>query len=74
MGELQTEYGDRIQVNIIGAVETAAKADELAVFGFTDLQHGLVVFDAAGEAQTKIPGHRFGKPEIQAAIEKALAE
>ena len=73
MGELETEYGNSIEFNIIGAEETAAKADELAIYGFTDLKHGLVVFDANGDAQVKMPGHEFGKAEIQAAIEKVLA-
>lgn len=73
VGELEQEYGSRIDFNIVPPEETAEAADELELFGFTALQHGLVAFTAGGEALVKIPGHRFGREEIAAAIEAILA-
>lgn len=72
MGELEGQYGDRVEFNIVPAAETAKRGDEIALYGFTDLKHGLVGFSAQGEARVKLPGHQFGKPEIEAAIQKIL--
>ena len=44
----------------------------MAEFGFTDAKHGLVAFDSQGEAKVKIPGHSFGREEIENAIEQVL--
>lgn len=68
MGELQTEYGDRAEFVIVSAEETAQRQDEIEEFGFVELKHGLVVFSPTGEAVTTIPGHQFGKDEIEAAL------
>ena len=74
MGELEQDYADRVDFVIVSAEETAQRSDEIEAFGFTDLKHGLVGFDREGEAQAKMPGHQFGKPEIQAVIEDLLRE
>jgi hypothetical protein len=73
VGELETEYGEQMDFRIIPAAETALAAEELESFGFTALRHGLVTFSAAGEPVGKLPGHEFGREEIVAAIEAALA-
>lgn len=73
MGELEDEYGGRVVFDVVPAEGTALAGDELERFGFTALRHGLVVFDENGDAVAKLPGHQFGKDEIQAAIETALA-
>lgn len=73
MGELQTEYADRVNFNVIPAEETARRSDELDEYGFTELRHGLVIFSSDGEAIVKMPGHQFGRTEIEAGIGEVLA-
>ena len=68
MGELQKEYGTQANFVVVPSAETLQRMDEVNGFGFEDLKHGLVVFDADGEAQAKLPGHQFGRPEIEAAL------
>ncbi len=65
MGELEQEYGERVDFVIIPAEETLARSDELEEYGLKEALHGLVIFDADGEAQVKMPGHQFGRPEIE---------
>jgi len=72
VGELETQYGDRVDFQVVPAEETAKRGDEIALYGFTDLKHGLVGFTAEGEARVKMPGHQFGKPEIESAIHQIL--
>ena len=72
MGELEQQYEDQVQFTIIPAEQTALAKDEIAEYGFTDLRHGLVVFDDEGVAVVKIPGHQFGKSEIEAGITQVL--
>ncbi|MEM7309195.1 MAG: hypothetical protein AAF682_21100 [Planctomycetota bacterium] len=73
MRELESEYGDRVYFNVVPAEETAKVPDQIEAFGFTELKHGLVTFSPGGDAVVKLPGHDFGKEEIAAAIEAALA-
>ena len=73
MGELQNEYADRVRFTIVPADETARSSAALEEYGFTALKHGLVVFSKGGEPLLKIPGHQFGRVEIEAGIEQALA-
>lgn len=73
MGELQTEYAGRADFNIISAEETAKRGDEIEEFGFTELKHGLVVFAGDGVAVALLPGHNFGREEIEAALTPVLA-
>ena len=74
MGELEGEYGERVDFVLIPAEETARRKDEIDAFGFTELRHGLVVFTSTGEPRVKLPGHQFGKEEIVAAIDLVLAQ
>jgi hypothetical protein len=71
--ELEPEYQDRIDFVVIEAEETALRQDEIDELGFTELKHGLVGFSGSGEAVVKLPGHQFGKPEIEQAIQALLA-
>lgn len=73
VGELEPEYEGRIQFNVISAEETMKRQDEIDAFGFTDQKHGMVGFSSDGEAIVLIPGHQFGKPEIEAAAQTLLA-
>lgn len=74
MGELQKEYATQANFVVVPSVETLQRMDEVNGFGFEDLKHGLVVFDASGEAQTKLAGHQFGRPEIEAALRLVLEQ
>ena len=74
MGELEQEYGDRVDFVIVSAAETEQRHDEIVEFGFVDLKHGLVAFDLEREPVVKIPGHAFGREEIEAAVLEVLPE
>jgi len=73
VGELEQEYGERVQFVIVPAEETARRQGEIEELGFSDMKHGLVVFDVQGEAAVRMPGHQFGKQEIQAGLEGVLS-
>jgi len=73
VGELEQEYGERVSFVVIDAAETARRPQEIQEFGFTEMRHGLVAFSRSGEPLVKLPGHQFGKPEIEAAIQTVLA-
>ena len=71
MRELETEgtYKDQLKFTIVAPEEA----------GFTDAvkqyelgTHGLVGLSPAGEQVVSIPGHEFGRPEIEAAIAQLL--
>jgi hypothetical protein len=72
VGELETEYGDRIDFVIVPAEETARRGDEIEAHGFTALKHGLVGFGPDGEARVRMPGHQFGRAEIEAALPELM--
>ena len=72
MRELEQEYEGRAIFTIVSAKDTAAAADDIEAFGFTDLKHGLVVFDGDGEAKVKLPGHMFGRAEIEKGLKGVL--
>lgn len=65
MRELEQEYGEQFDFVIVPAEETAKRQDEIELYGFTDLKHGLVIFDADGEVAYTIPGHTYGRAEIE---------
>jgi len=70
--ELEQEYEGQAKFTIISPEETAASADAIEEYGFTDQKHGLVVFDGQGAAIVKLPGHMFGRPEIEAGLKQVL--
>ncbi len=61
-----------MRFNLVPPEVTLAADDELALYGFTEARHGLVAFDRGGVVRAKIPGHTFGRPEIEEAIQAAL--
>lgn len=73
VGELREEYGDRAEFVVVGAEETKARQDEIELYGFSEALHGLVVLGPGDEALATLPGHSFGKEEIAAALDGALA-
>lgn len=72
MSELEQEYGDRVEFNVMPAEVTAASPELMSSFGFDDLKHGLVAFNAQGEAVETLPGHNYDKYRIEAAIQTIL--
>ena len=70
--ELEQDYEGQAIFRIVSAEETAASFDEIEAFGFTDLRHGLVVFNGEGEPKVKLPGHMFGRAEIEAGLKSVL--
>ena len=71
---LAPEYENRIEFVVVPAEETAQRGDEIELYGFTDLKHGLVGFTSDRDPLVKLPGHRFGEPEIREACERLLSE
>ena len=72
MGELENEYGEQAVFTVVPAEETAQRQDEIQQYGFTDLKHGLVIFDAEGEVVFKLPGHTYGRAEIEEGVRLLL--
>ncbi len=72
MRELEQEYEGRAQFTIVSPDQTAASSAEIEAFGFSELKHGLVVFDAEGEPRVKLPGHMFGRAEIEDGLKGVL--
>ena len=72
MRELEQDYEGQATFRIISPEETAASFDDIQAFGFADLRHGLVVFDAEGEPKVKLPGHMFGRAEIEKGLKEVL--
>ena len=68
MGELEQEYGDRVDFVIVEPEDTKARSGELERYQLASRRHGLVAFDAAGEVVVTIAGHQFGREEIVMAI------
>ncbi len=72
LNELEQEYEGRAKFTLVSPEETAAATAEIETFGFTETKHGLVIFDGEGTAQLKLPGHIFGRAEIEAGLNKVL--
>jgi hypothetical protein len=73
VSELAPTYDGRVDFVIISAEDTAQRGDEIEAFGFTELRHGMVGFTTEGDPLVKMPGHNFGKAEIQEAATQLLA-
>ena len=74
MGELAQEYEGQVEFVVVSAEQTAQRSDEIELYGFTEKKHGLVGFAPGGEAVVTIPGHDYGKSEIDAAVKTVLAK
>lgn len=72
MGELELEYGDKVNFVIVEPEDTKARAEELERFQLASRRHGLVAFDAAGEVVVTIAGHQFGREEILMAVAQVV--
>lgn len=74
MGELKEDYEGEAEFVVVPAEETARRTEEIVAFGFEDAKHGLVVFGPDGEVAETLPGHQFGRAEIEAALQRVLAD
>lgn len=70
--ELEVEYADRVDFVIVSPEDTAAATEDIEAFGFQDDGHGLVVFDDEGKVAGKLPGHTYGRAEIEAQLKTVL--
>lgn len=73
MSELDDVYGDRIDFEVI--VPTIAEDGELQYPETSPhvASHGLEAVDAEGNLIEAIDGHAFGKPEVEAVVQRVLA-
>jgi hypothetical protein len=68
--ELEAEYEGRFKFEIIPPEETLKRAEELGLYDLGS--HGLVVLDPKGKELAHLPGHEFGRAEIEAAMQAAM--
>jgi hypothetical protein len=71
VSELEEEYAGQVTFTIIEPEVTKTNGDVQAYELDT---HGMVAFDPAGEVITTLPGHDFGKEEIEEMIGTVLGE
>jgi len=68
VGELEKEYGDRVEFRVVSAEETKNKKHELDALHMSHRGHGLVAFTDNGDPAVILAGHQFGADEIRMAI------
>ena len=71
MGELNEEYGDRVELEISPASTEEGQA-AAAKYEFGGTRHGLVAFAPNGDVGFVMPGHNFSKADIQARLDLLL--
>lgn len=71
VGELDSsgKYDGKVNFTIVPAEEDGF-AEDIQTYDLGT--HGLVALGPAGEVKATIPGHKFGKAEIEGAIAKLL--
>ena len=67
--EQDANYKDKVTFNVVLPEADGFQAD---VTKYKLETHGLVALDAEGNEKHSIPGHKFGKEEIVAAIRALL--
>ena len=72
MRELETEYADQANFVIVSPEDTAAAGEEIKSLGFEEARHGLAIFDSEGKAVGKLPGHNYGREDIEALLKTVL--
>ena len=73
VNELRNEYGDRVDFQIIDPEQTQESAHELKAYNLESRGHGLVAITARGEAVVTIAGHRFGREEVEMAVQQVIS-
>jgi hypothetical protein len=71
VSELRTEYEGRV-VFVVVTPERTLAGDDVARYGLGT--HGLVAFASDGTVVATIPGHDFGRAEIEEVIRQVLEQ
>ena len=71
VSELETKYEGKIKFRIISA-NSDEGIDASMEYDFENKRHGLVAFDKEGGVKTIMPGHSYGKPDIEKNLEELL--
>lgn len=71
MSELAREYEGKVQFTVTPVVSAEGAAAK-ETYDFGQAGHGLVCFDANGNVAEVIPGHDYGKGDIEFEIEQLL--
>jgi hypothetical protein len=69
VSELRTEYAGRVRFVVVQPEQTLSGED---VARYELGTHGLVAFDADGKVFGTLPGHDFGRAEIEALVRRML--
>ena len=69
---LQSEFKDRVEVEILDATTPDNKQKIQNEFGFKS--HGLVIYDGTGGLSQKLDGHLLKEPAIREALNGVLGE
>jgi hypothetical protein len=72
VSELEVEYAGRVRF-AVRDVNTDEGQAAVEKYGWQEALHGLVTLDADGNMVGTIPGHRYGKEEVQAKVEELIA-
>jgi hypothetical protein len=70
--ELGDEYEGQITVTILD-VNTEEGQAAVEKYGWQEPLHGLVTLRPDGTMVGTLPGHRYGKPEVEAKVKELLA-
>ena len=71
MSELAPKYEGKVEFEVV-SLETEEGRTRAAKYDFEGLRHGLVAYDRSGAHAVTMPGHNFGKGEIEAKVEELL--
>ena len=75
MGELADEYDGQVEFNVLPYPEDElAQKQLIRDYGWEAQLHGLLGIDESGKVVRNLPGHNFGKPQIEDVVEELLAE
>lgn len=70
--ELREEYGDRMDFEVVPPEVTTQAAEELERYNLISRGHGLVAFNAGGEAIVTVAGHDYGREVIEMAMNQVI--
>ena len=66
------EYAGKVRFSVRD-VNTDEGQAAVTKYGWQEALHGLVTLDVDGNMVGTIPGHRYGKDEVQAKVDELLA-
>lgn len=72
MRGLEDEYRGRVRFDV-RSVQSPGVEDEVRALPFGGTNHGLVTFAADGTVAGVLPGHQFGRAEIEAKVKDLLS-